>query len=74
VVIGKQRIDVETAAQVAFLRAEKWEELQGLSLCQAAAGADFEAYLRANCSHACDKDPMRGLDQVSDEIGIARLA
>jgi hypothetical protein len=54
--------------------AEKCEELQGYLYAKPLPAADFEAYLRANCSHACDKYPMRGLDQVSDEIGVARLA
>jgi diguanylate cyclase (GGDEF)-like protein len=57
---------VETATQVAFLRAEKCEELQGYLYAKPLPAADFEAYLRTN--RDCDEDA----DQVSDEI--AKLA
>jgi EAL domain-containing protein (putative c-di-GMP-specific phosphodiesterase class I) len=39
---------VETAAQAAFLRAEKCEELQGYFYAKPMAAADLEAFLRAN--------------------------
>jgi diguanylate cyclase (GGDEF)-like protein len=65
---------VETLAQVAFLRAEKCEELQGYLYAKPLSAADFEAYLRTDRSRACDEDLMRGLGHASDEFGIAKLA
>jgi diguanylate cyclase (GGDEF)-like protein len=44
---------VETAAQVAFLRAENCEELQGYLFSKPLPAADFEAYLRASADHVC---------------------
>jgi diguanylate cyclase (GGDEF)-like protein len=44
---------VETAAQVAFLRAEKCEELQGYLYSKPLPAPDFEAYLRASADHVC---------------------
>jgi len=43
---------VETAAQAAFLRAEKCEELQGYFYGKPMAAGDLEAYLRANWEEA----------------------
>jgi diguanylate cyclase (GGDEF)-like protein len=47
---------VETATQAAFLRAEKCEEQQGYLYAKPLPAADFEAYVRANRSEACDMD------------------
>ena len=45
---------VETAAQAAFLRAEKCEELQGYLFAKPLPAADFEAYLRADGAQALE--------------------
>ena len=45
---------VETAAQAAFLRAEKCEELQGYFYAKPLRAGDLEAYLRENRTHALD--------------------
>jgi EAL domain-containing protein (putative c-di-GMP-specific phosphodiesterase class I) len=46
---------VETAAQAAFLRAEKCDELQGYFYARPLPAADFAAYLRMNGDQAFEK-------------------
>ena len=45
---------VETAAQAAFLRAEKCEELQGYFYAKPLAASDFETFLRSNRAMAVE--------------------